>query len=378
MKQKLCDERKCTGCAACVSICPKKAISMIEDEKGFLRPKINVNKCVNCGRCTKFVKTLSVEKKCINETFASRLKNKKKLIESQSGGLFTALAEYIIETNGIVYGCTIDDEKCVKHIRVAELNNLKKLKGSKYVQSNIIECFTQIKEDLKNDKIVLFSGTPCQVSAIYNYLNFNKLDLSKFYSCDLICHGVASPILLKKYIDYLEKKHSSKISSFCFREKNSGWRNIKSLIRFENGDTTNDYVYADLYYSNLGLRESCEDCPNIKKKFSDLTIGDCWGFHDKYPMVWNDNKGVSMAIIHTEKGREIFKKAQDKMDVLKIEEKDFLQDNLVRSSKVPSGKKEFWKDLERKSYKKFLRKYTSEGKLLFKIRRKIMKKIGRW
>ena len=379
MEEKLCSNKECTGCGACTKVCPKKAITMYEDERGFLRPKIDSKKCINCGRCKKFVQYLNTKNIITHKKYyGCKIVDNEKRMKSQSGGLYTALAETIIELGGIVYGCELDENLHVKHTRVDNIADLEKHKGSKYVQSDIVDCFDKIINDLKAEKKVLFSGTPCQVSAIYNFLEFKKVDKSRLYTCDIICHGVASPLIFKKYKEYIENKHNSKIRMFCFREKYSGWKNIKSHIEFENGDITNDYLYADLYYSNLALRGSCEKCKNIQNKFSDITIGDCWGFEEKYPNIWNDDLGISIAIINTKKGEFIFDSSKERMDIIELDSKDFQQHNLSKPSNVPNGKEKFWKDIKNKKFSSIMKKYTSEGKVIFKIRRKIMKKIGQW
>ncbi len=383
----LCNKNECTGCSACASICPKKAISLETDEKGFLYPKIDNNKCINCGMCSKMCEKLNNymseenHNKCFYESYAVKLKDDKKREKSQSGGLFTALAETILEKNGVVYGASLDEKKYVRHIRISTQDELEQLKGSKYVQSEIGNAFNNIITDLKNDKYVLFSGTPCQVAGIETLLLMKKINKEKFYSCDLICHGVPSPKIYKDFINFLEIKKGSKIKKFNFRDKNiNGWHNHVESYCYENDNSTIvSNIYSDLFYSNLTLRKSCEKCKYASNnRAGDITMGDCWGIEKINPNLWNDNKGISIALIQTKHGLELFNLAKDKIDIYLIESKNYTQPNMKKPSFVPYNKNQFWKDYLRLPFEKILKKYTIYGGIKFKIKRKILKKIKRW
>lgn len=211
----------CCACSACKQICPQNAIIMKRDERGFLLPEVLGDKCIDCKLC---------EKVCI---FKERLKNplqknvlkvvgikkKKERHLSQSGGAFAAFAEKVLENNGIVYGVVYD--KVARYFRVTELTQLQRVKGSKYVQAEVNDIFLEVENDLKNKKEVLFSGTACHIDGLYSYLKKKNINMEKLITCDLICHGVPSPLLLEEYIKYTESKFGE-IKEFNFRKKLRG------------------------------------------------------------------------------------------------------------------------------------------------------------
>lgn len=381
--RKLCDKNTCTGCGGCVSICPKNAISLSQEDNGFLYPKINEEKCINCGMCEKFT-TILKNKKTNNtnekKAYACKQKNDKLRMQSQSGGLFATLANYILDENGVVYGCAYSDNFKVEHIKIEKKKDLIKLKGSKYVQSYITHCFKSIIDDLKSDRIVLFSGTPCQVDAIIKYAKIKNISTDNLYSCDLICHGVPSPKVYEDYLRFMEEKYNSKIKNINLRDKkNGGWHNHVDSIEFENGEKYCGKIYVDLFYSNLTLRKSCETCNYTNlERVSDITIADCWGIEKIYPNLWNDNKGISLAIIQTEKGLKLFDKISKELDIQELKIEDCMQPQLSHPTKKPYKKEKFWKDYNKNNFEYILKKYTPYGGIKFKIKRKILKVINKW
>ena len=383
---KLCCRKECTGCSACVNVCPKKAISLQYDDRGFLRPVIDESKCINCNMCSKMCDKLknhmSEENHNTNffQAFACKLKDDKKRMQSQSGGLFSALAEVIIEKGGVVYGAGFDDAHHVKHFRVTTIDELNRIKGSKYVQSDIDNSFENIIKDLNNKKTVLFSGTPCQVAGVEALLDFKKVNKDNFFSCDFICHGVPSPKIYENYINLLETNKGSKISEFNFRDKlEKGWKSHVETYRFQHGDKVVETIYSDLFYSNLALRQSCENCKYVSKnRPGDLTMGDCWGIEKINPDLWNDNKGISICLIQTQHGKELFEMASDKLDIYEIDAEVYSQPNMSHSSYVLYQKENFWKDYKKMKFDKFMKKYTIYGGKKFRLKRKLLRLINRW
>lgn len=382
----LCKQEDCTGCTACMTACPKNAISMEYNENGFLYPKIDKKKCIDCGICTKVCEKLrnhmlEKEHNCnYFKVYAIKLKDDKKRMESQSGGLFTALAETILEKKGVVYGAGFDEKLHVKHMRIDNIDELYKLKNSKYVQSDVNNVFSQIIMDLNNDKFVLFSGTSCQVAGIEALLDFKNINKEKFYSCDLICHGVPSPIIYEKYLSFLEEKNSDKIKEFNFRDKKvNGWHNHVETYRFQKLEQKRiSRVYTELFYSNMCLRDSCDKCKYASmNRAGDITIGDCWGIEKTNPELWNDNKGISVALLQTSKGENLINLSRDKIDIKEIDN-NYKQINMVHPSKVSTQKEKFWKDYKKLSFEKLLKKYTCYGGIKFKIKRKILMKMKKW
>ena len=211
----------CIGCGACKNICSQGAIEMVTNNEGFLYPKINLKKCINCGLCRKICCRNNEMKKNASpiKCYAAKSLETEVLNKSSSGGVFKYLAENIIKKNGVVYGATIDDYK-VKHIRIDNLNDIEKLQGSKYSQSNLTDTYQKIEEDLKNGKKVLFSGTPCQVLAIKKYFRKEEKNL---ITISVICHGVLNDKILNKRIKEIENKFDTKMNYVKYKSKSNGW-----------------------------------------------------------------------------------------------------------------------------------------------------------
>ena len=375
---KLCNIENCTGCTACVSICPKHAITMVKNNRGFLYPKIDEEKCINCGLCSKVshqVENYMKIKESNNNYHAFACKSKNNVVrkKSQSGALFYELASFIIKNNGVVYGALYNNNFVVKHDRIDNLKDLDKLRESKYVQSNLGSCFLQVYNDLQSGKKVLFSGTPCQISGIYSYLGNKKLSLDNFYTCDLICHGVPSPEILKKYLNFMKEKYQSDIKNVNLRDKNvAGWKNHSESIEFINGEKYIGKIYTELFYSNLTLRKCCENCQYTSKlRVSDITMADCWGIEKIKDDLWNDNLGISLAIISTSKGLNLFNEIKPNLDIFEIDYSKYEQPQLLHSSLAPKNKDKFWQDYNNLKFASLLKKYTPYGGILFKIKKKL-------
>ena len=204
------DKTNCCGCSACFNICPKQAINMEYDSEGFLYPKVDNSKCIKCGLCLKACPIVIVNNKKENkvlEVYGAKNKNVDEQLKSSSGGMFSIFANYVLENDGIVFGASFDKNWKVVHKKIYIKENLDSLRRSKYVQSDINITYKQAKQFLENSRLVLFTGTPCQVSGLYYYLNAQGIEKRKLWTCDLICHGVPSPGIWKDYIRYIEQKY---------------------------------------------------------------------------------------------------------------------------------------------------------------------------
>ena len=304
MKSVIIDS-KCTGCTTCINSCPKKAISFIEKNDGFKYPRIDENKCINCGICRKICPVLNTQKnESINKCYVAYNNNKEDRINASSGSIFSIIANYILDNGGIVVGAAFDKNNYLKHIAIEKKKDLQLLKKSKYIQSDLDHIFTYIKENIKKRKI-LFVGTPCQVAGIKRFIkNDNNL-----ITIDLFCHGVPSPKLFKKYIRELEEENNDKLINYDFRDKSTGWDTYSNRAKFKNKEiitSKNQNEYMKLFLSDVALRESCYNC-NFKlgNKYSDITLGDFWGIKRNYPEMYN-KEGVSAVIINTKIGEVIF------------------------------------------------------------------------
>lgn len=212
----------CVGCSACMEICPKHCISMIPDDKGFLRPQIDVSQCIGCRSCLRVCQAEHPidRNPAPNTVLAAQIKDKTALKNSSSGGIAWLLSKIIIQRGGVVYGACFDDKMIVRHQRIATEDELNKLQGSKYVQSDLSKIYSSIKQDLQAGLIVLFIGTPCQIGAIRKIFNHKYECL---ITCDLICHSVSSPRLFADHIKVIEESFGKKVVDYRFRDKTIGW-----------------------------------------------------------------------------------------------------------------------------------------------------------
>lgn len=307
----ICDKKICTGCGLCVAMCPKKCIKMVSVGKlGHLYPQIDQDKCVDCGICKKKCPSLNIPiQKAPITAYAAIAKDKEEYNSSTSGGAASVLSRYIVEKGGVVYGCAVVEDTDVidiRHIRVNTLSDLYRLKGSKYVQSRIIDVIPQLKEDVKKGKEVLFIGTPCQCAAINNIYGKTPENL---YLVDLICHGVPSLDLLKKHIRNIF--HNKKISKLSFRDGNE-YRLL--VVAADNTQYCKSSVadrfkefYYDTFIDGCTFRESCYTCPYATpNRCSDITIGDFWGLQkDADDYLPNHTFGTSVLLPISETGKNL-------------------------------------------------------------------------
>lgn len=299
----------CCGCKACANACPRDAISFQVDEYGFWYPIIDDEKCIGCEKC---VKTCDFQKKeefghTPIEGLAVRHKDKAVYHDSTSGGVFTAISEWVFAKGGAVFGCSYDDELRPIHKMAENKEQLKAMRGSKYVQSDIGFIYREVRERLKESRYVFFTGTPCQIAGLYSFLG--NTNTEHLLTADLVCHGVPNQEVFRKYIRFLEKKHHGKITDFKFRDKSFGWERPVLSIVFDNGGYKWWFSTTDVYYQNFIKgnlqRPSCFQCKYACSfRTGDITIGDFWGY-EKANLKMSVREGVSCCLINTEKARNI-------------------------------------------------------------------------
>lgn len=312
------DEEKCTGCHACYSVCPVSCIAMREDEEGFLYPYVESKKCINCGRCGNVCPSLKMtecEREAPESIYAAKNLDNQVRRKSSSGGIFSLVAKYILKNGGVVFGASMsEDYKYVVHIMVESESELGKLRGSKYVQSKIGDCYFKAKQQLMAGRIVLFTGTPCQIAGLRSYLGKNY---EKLYTQDVICHGVPSPKIWRNYVNRKEETFKSQVTNISFRYKEHGWNNNSLIFEFLNGTKyikkQSEDPYMVGYLTNIYLRPSCYQCmyKNYERE-SDITLADFWGIEKIMPEM-DDGIGTSLIMINTEKGKKLFQGIQSEI-----------------------------------------------------------------
>jgi len=278
---------------------------------------------------------------------------------TSSGGIFPLLANSVLKENGIVVGAMLDEQMKLKHVAIEKREELEPLKGSKYLQSNLGSIFSYIKKEVPYKKI-LFVGTPCQVSGLKSFLN---KEYENLICVDLICHGVVTPFLFKKYIQELEVSKKDKIVSFSFRDKSTGWDTYFVSAQFTKKKYTElqkKNKYMKLFLANLALRESCYNCQfKINSKSADITLGDFWQVKEFYPEMYQ-KEGVSAIVVHTKKGKDLFLKIKDQMNTKKCKLEEILYGNmcLSKSVTIPLQREEFLNDMKKMNTKKLAKKYV--------------------
>ena len=358
---------KCSGCGACVQLCPKKAVSLCANFEGFLYPKIDGFLCVNCGLCEKNCPVNQggndAENFSEKNTFACMADDEKIREESSSGGMFSVFAEKIIENGGIVFGAEFDEDFSVKLGWTDSVEKLERFCGSKYLQARTENSFSECKKFLDDGLKVLFTGTPCQIAGLKAFL---KTDYENLYTVDFICHGVPSAELWQKYVKYREKKSASRTVKTAFRRKNDGWKLYSLSFTFANDSEYRQPLtkdkYLQIFLKDNALRESCYRCSfrgdNHK---SDLTIADFWGIEALCPDFFDD-RGTSLLIVQNEKGKEFFDSCKDRF---RSRETDFFKAVSFNPAyfKSPARKDKrnfFYKDFENRGIDYLYRRFGRE------------------
>lgn len=351
----------CCGCSACASVCPKSAISMETDEKGFLCPKVDDSKCVECGLCLKVCEFNKEAHFYYSEkplaAYGIKHKNEKVRANSRSGGVFTVITDYIIDNGGCVFGASLDPDFVVRHVKSNTKEERNRLRGSKYVQSEMGNVFKEVENELKTGRLVAFSGTACQVAGLQSFL---RKEYENLFTFDIVCHGVPSPKVFSDYIQYLREKYGD-ISGFDFRDKSIlGWdMHFESFITHGNKKVSRDY--SRLFYSHYPLRPSCFDCKyaNMHRP-GDFSLADFWGVN-KHFEGFNDNKGVSLLFANSDKALALMDKEEIlyNIDYRKCETLDFVHPNLKHPTARPEDYDEFWDYYNNHGFKASIYKYCN-------------------
>lgn len=383
------NKQDCCGCTACASACPKQCITMVQDNEGFLYPLIDKDKCVDCHLCEKkcpvlgrekVVASPNLDKAKINriaveaadhlpDTSVCYLKDEKLRQQSTSGGIFSALAQYVLGLCGIVCGVILDDEQKVVHSFAENEVELAKMRRSKYVQSNQVGVYQRIQEELRKGKTLLYSGTPCQVAGLKSYLGSEYENL---ITVDIFCHGVGSPFYWEKYVQYISQKMKSSVKEVRFREKTYGYNSACLAVYFQNGKSTHKGHDDDLYWTafskNYIYRPSCYACAfKTVNHVADFTIGDFWKA-DQLPEQFRTANGCSLVLCHSEKAQQILEKIRPFVETASIELEQALIINgghqasmLITCPTVPEKRGAWFADMKNLSPQQLVDKYLPLG-----------------
>lgn len=405
MVQDIVKSNNCVGCGACSEVCKHNAISMEYNNEGFIQPFVNDTLCIKCNLCRKVCPSLNALslKYTRGKIYAAANKNNSIRLVSSSGGIFSLIAEYVLNQNGVVFGASFNDKLILAHKGITDIKELNALRGSKYLQSNIRPVYKHIKQLLLDDKIVYFVGTPCQVAALKLFIGKKLNTTGHLITSDLVCHGVTSQSLFNTFTSYLEEKNDAQVLHYNFRDKSvMGWSCCSSsaiikinktgkIKKLEYNKILNAYFKA--YISGDFYRESCYKCQfTTEERTSDITLADFWGVN-KYHKSFYTDYGVSLIIVNSPNGEHIINALEKSLTIIPTQFKYAEQINkcLYQPTPRPHNRNHIFNELQENPYKviktymisgidvnylkfllkKILRKNKRIYKLLFNFKSKI-------
>lgn len=368
------DKKDCNGCGICTIGCPTNAIKMVEDNEGFYYPDIDESKCIKCNKCKNICSNYN-NSDGSGKAYMSINNNKEELKNSSSGGMYYILAKYVIQKNGVVFGVEYGQDLKVQHNYYEKLEDCKKFQGSKYLRSDIGNSYEKIKEFLKQDRWVLFTGTPCQCNALKVFL---KEDYEKLILCEIICHANPSQKVFDKYIKEIEEKYNNKVVDVKFRTKENGWKSSTPILYFSDGSKIEDKIFYLSFVGELFDRPSCHSCQfSSTNRISDFTIGDFWGVEKVIPDIIDDDTGISLITVNTEKGMKIFDEVKLNMTYKEVDKELAFSYNHHSNVPIHKNRQKFFDNLDQmpiiENMQKCMR--VSMPKKLFRKAKNVIKKL---
>lgn len=378
-------KKDCCGCSVCSNICPQHCIEMTEDSEGFFYPQIDALRCTECGACMKHCPVLldaPTEEGEQPEAYAAMNQNEEERLSSSSGGVFTLLAKETIRQGGAVFGAAFSQDcRRVIHVGIEEEAHLNVLQGSKYVQSTVGTSYRQVKTMLEKGRQVLFSGTPCQIEGLKAFL---KTDYDNLLCVDIICHGVPSPKVWRKYLDYRCGQANAPVQRMSFRHKKDGWKTFSVLFEFLNNTVYEENYSKDFFMQtflqNVCLRPSCSNC-HFKKmhRVSDITLGDFWGIENVLPEM-DDDKGTSLVLLHSKKGKEAFDHCAPYLLTKQVSLEKAIANNTpyFRSVHPNKGRARFFEHLDDQAFDRLAVQYAKKRWTWQTLVKFALQKMGLW
>lgn len=374
------DKSHCCGCSACVQRCPKRCITMAEDEEGFLYPQVDTSKCVDCHLCEKVCPVINQdEARTPLEVYAAKNSDDDIRLKSSSGGIFTLLAEQTIKDGGVVFGACWDKDWNVKHDYIDNISDLQRFRSSKYLQSVIGDNYLKAEQFLKTGRKVMFTGTPCQIAGLKHFL---RKEYDNLLAVEIICHSVPSPGVWQQYLTtrlHTLKWNKSDIRNISFRDKKTGWKTYSFVIENKDGNSfielSSKNAFMRGFLADLYTRPSCHACPAKQlRSGSDLTLGDFWGIESLMPEI-DDDKGVSAIIVNSDKGKQVLHNINVELYEVQYDELTTRNPALVKSFPITPKRIEFFKEdgstFEEK-VKRLVKKPFSMKTLAYRIVRKVI------
>lgn len=381
------NKKNCCGCGACRAVCKHEAISFIVDSEGFWYPKVDIGKCIKCGLCEKVCPFGGKSPSSLHDSTCYVGKNISKTdqLNSSSGGVFPVIAKYILSIGGVVFGASFDGY-IVKHSFIDNINDLHKLCGSKYVQSDNFESYREVKNKLNSGKTVLYVGTPCQCLSLKKYL---RKEYKNLYMVDIICHGVPSPIIWKSYLSELSQSRNrtiNDISNVKFKYKDGlkyKWNHPGFMVEWDKDCVYKEYSdftsFENGFLTNLFVRPSCHTC-KVKRLSSqtNITIGDFWGCEKILPTFF-DNNGISVIFVNNNKGMKLFSNIKNNLEIYNIPISDAIRYNsrVIHSSRPHPNRNAFFSSFTKNNYTidELVKTFSKVGilqKLIFKLRNRFL------
>ena len=352
----------CCGCSACASCCPAGAVRMCADQEGFLYPQVDPEKCIDCGLCEQVCPLKdagrNVGRREPIRIFAVKNRDAAARMQSASGGAFPLFAAWMEKEGGVIYGAAYDQDFRVCHQRAEGPGEWKKFCTSKYVQSAMEDCFAQVKMDLEAGRPVLFSGTPCQVQGLKNYLK--DVDTGKLLTCDLICRAVPSPLVWETWLGSIREQISGPVSKINFREKaRTGWHNNSLTLTGKDGqvlysETHGQNAFSKVFFQGLITRPACYHCAFASfERPGDITLGDYWGVEKNTPE-FDDDQGISLVMCNTEKGLDVWDQVSAGAESFCVSKEQCRQPALEKPQEEPEGRKAFWEAYQKQGLNQYM------------------------